>query len=98
MHIDHPGRPVAIQGDRGPGRDAAVRRCERYSTGTLPGGVGDKTADVDVAITAVIEDRVDGAVARDADDRQISEVATGDQHWFGPRVFPGIQSLQHQVV
>ena len=63
MHIDHPGRPVLVEGDRGPRRDAAFRRRQGHGTGALPGGIGDQTADVDVAITAVVEDRVDGAVA-----------------------------------
>ncbi len=66
--------------------------------GLCPGGIGDEPADVDVAITAVVEDRVDGAVARNGDSRQVSKVTAGDQDWRCPRVFSGIESLQHQVV
>ena len=31
-HIDHPGRLIQVQGDRGACRDAALRRCKRHSS------------------------------------------------------------------
>ena len=98
MHIDDPGAAFVVQGDGGPRRDAAFRRRQRHGAGALPGGIGDETADVDVAITAVVEDRVDRAVAADLDGRQVSKVTAGDQDRRCPRLFSGIESLQHQVV
>src|SRR5829696_2955208 len=98
MHIHHPRCPIVVQRDGGPGGDAALRRRQRHGSRALPYGIGDETADVDVAVTAVVEDRVNGAVTGDSDSRKVAKVTAGDQDRRCPRVLSGIESLQHQVV